>query len=144
MNATAARSTATTPGFTTVSSEVRPARTSPSFSENLERSDVVLQDRVEALQAYIEALGDDVQTKVLKNYVAFKRFKNFACVSIQKKGEIAIRVKIDPDTIELEPGFTQDVRGKGYYGTGDLEILIRSDADLERAAPLILQSYESS
>jgi len=53
-------------------------------------------------------------------------------------------VKIDPDTIELEPGFTQDVRGKGYYGTGDLEILIRSDADLERAAPLILQSYESS
>ncbi len=145
VNATAARSTATTPGFTTVSSEVRPARTSPSFSENLERSDVVLQDRVEALQAYIEALGDDVQTRVLKFYVAFKRIKNFACMTISfQKREILIWVKIDPDTIELEPGFTRDVREIGHYGTGDLEILIRSDEDLEKAKPLILQSYESS
>jgi len=145
VNATAARSTATTPGFTTVSSEVRPARTSPSFSENLERSDVVLQDRVEALQAYIEALGDDVQTRVLKFYVAFKRIKNFACMTISfQKREILIWVKIDPDTIELEPGFTRDVREIGHYGTGDLKILIRSDEDLEKAKPLILQSYESS
>jgi predicted transport protein len=105
---------------------------------------VELRDRFEALRAYIEALGDDIQTKVLKNYAAFKRIKNFTCVSLQKKGEIAVRVKIDPDTITLEPGFTENVRGKGYYGTGDLEILIRSDADLEKAKPLILQSYEAN
>jgi len=145
VNATAARSTATTPGSATTSSEVRPARTAPSFSENLERSDVVLQDRVEALQAFIEALGDDVQTRVLKFYIAFKRIKNFACmtISIQKR-EILVWVKVDPDTIELEPGFTRDVREIGHYGTGDLEILIRSDEDLEKAKPLILQSYESN
>lgn len=141
VNATAAQSsTMLSSGSTGPSS----ARVAPTFSEDLARLDVELQDRFEVLKTYIEALGDDVQTKVLKNYVAFKRIKNFACVSIQRRGEIAVRVKLDPDTIELEPGFTQDVRGKGYYGTGDLEILIRSDADIKRATPLILQSYESN
>jgi predicted transport protein len=141
VNATAAQSsTMLSSGSTGPSS----ARVAPTFSEDLARLDVELQDRFEVLKTYIEALGDDVQTKVLKNYVAFKRIKNFACVSIQRRGELAVRVKLDPDTIELEPGFTQDVRGKGYYGTGDLEILIRSDADIKRATPLILQSYESN
>ncbi|CCJ35862.1 hypothetical protein BN140_0939 [Methanoculleus bourgensis MS2] len=141
VNATAAQSsTMLSSGSTGPSS----ARIAPTFSEDLARLDVELQNRFEVLKTYIEALGDDVQTKVLKNYVAFKRIKNFACVSIQRRGELAVRVKLDPDTIELEPGFTQDVRGKGYYGTGDLEILIRSDADIKRATPLILQSYESN
>ena len=148
VNATAAQNAVPALGSTTLSSEgteLRPARTAPSFSENLERSDVVLQDRVEALRAYIEALGDDVQTKVLKFYVAFKRIKNFACMNISvQKREIAVWVKVNPDTVEIEPGFTRDVREVGHYGTGDLEILIRSDADLERAKPLILRSYEAN
>ena len=148
VNATAAQNAVPALGSTTLSSEgtgLRPARAAPSFSENLERSDVVLQDRVEALRAYIEALGDDVQTKVLKFYVAFKRIKNFACMNISvQKREIAVWVKVNPDTVEIEPGFTRDVREVGHYGTGDLEILIRSDADLERAKPLILRSYEAN
>jgi predicted transport protein len=148
VNATAAQNAVPALGSTTLSSEgteLRPARTAPSFSENLERSDVVLQDRVEALRAYIEALGDDVQTKVLKFYVAFKRIKNFACMNISvQKREIIVWVKVNPDTVEIEPGFTRDVREIGHYGTGDLEILIRSDADLERAKHLILRSYEAN
>mgnify|MGYP000953688004 FL=1 len=148
VNATAAQNAVPALGSTTLSSEgteLRPARTAPSFSENLERSDVVLQDRVEALRAYIEALGDDVQTKVLKFYVAFKRIKNFACMNISvQKREIIVWVKVNPNTVEIEPGFTRDVREIGHYGTGDLEILIRSDADLERAKHLILRSYEAN
>jgi len=140
INATTAQNVATTSNGGSGSKSAH-----RKFAEDLARSDVVLQDRFEALRAFIEALGDDVQTKELKYYVAFKRIKNFACVTIgvQKK-EIVIWVKIDPDTITLEPGFTGDVREIGHYGTGDLEILIRSDADLERAMPLILQSYEAN
>jgi hypothetical protein len=109
VNATAAQSSTTT-----ASNSTGPglARITPTFSEEIEHSDVDLRDRFEALRAYIEALGDDVQTKVLKNYTAFKRIKNFACVSLQRKGEIAIRVKIDPDTITLEPGFTDQTDRK--------------------------------
>lgn len=118
---------------------------SRTFTDDLERADVILKDRYELLKAFIEALGDDVQIKVLKYYVAFKRIKNFACVGIgiQKK-ELIIWIKTDPESIRIEQGFTRDVRSIGHYGTGDLEILIKSDADLEKAKPLILQSYDSN
>ena len=44
----------------------------------------------------------------------------------------------------MEEGFLRDVRKIGHHGTGDLEILIKNDADLEKAKPLIQQSYDGS
>lgn len=104
-----------------------------------------LLDLYEELKAFLMALGDDVQMKVLRFYVAFKRIKNFACVEVHPR-TVAVRVyiKVDPDSIPIEDGFTRDVRTIGHFGTGDLEITIRSRQDLERAKPLILQSYEAS
>ncbi|HOB37571.1 MAG TPA: DUF5655 domain-containing protein [Methanomassiliicoccaceae archaeon] len=89
--------------------------------------------------------GGDVQMKTLKFYFAFKRFRNFACVEVHPKNRvILVYVKVDSESVELQPGFTRDMRGIGHYGTGDLEIAIRDKDDLERAKPLIVKSYESS
>jgi len=116
-----------------------------TFSEYLTQADTDLRDRYESLKAFIEALGDDVQTNVLKFYVAFKRIKNFACVEIRPQTKhILLFVKINPDTITLEPGFTRDVRNIGHFGTGELEITIRSDEDLKSAKELIIKSYEAN
>ena len=104
-----------------------------------------LTDRFEALKAFLLALGDDVQMKTLKYYFAFKRIKNFACVEIHPQSRtLLVYVKVDPESIELKKGFTRDMRGIGHYGTGDLEIKIRSDEDFERAKDLLLRSYEAS
>ncbi len=90
-------------------------------------------------------MGDDVQMKTLKNYFAFKRLRNFACVEVHPQAnKLLAFVKIDPDSIELDRGFTRDVRKIGHFGTGDLEITIDSADDLERAKPLLERSYEVS
>ena len=66
---------------------------------------------------------------------------NFACVEIHPQTKtLLVYVKVDPDSVELKKGFTRDVRGIGHYGTGDLEIIIRSDEDFERAKALLLRS----
>ena len=44
-------------------------------------------------------------------------------------------VKLNPDDVQLEPGFTRDVRNVGHYGTGDLEISMRTPDDLLKAMP---------
>ena len=104
-----------------------------------------MPDRYAGLRAFLLALGDDVQEKVLQYYIAFKRIKNFASVEIRpQKGDILVFVKVNPDTVDLEQGFTRDVRKIGHFGTGDLEITIHTDDDLERAKPLLLKSYEAS
>ncbi|EJG07270.1 hypothetical protein Metli_1315 [Methanofollis liminatans DSM 4140] len=116
-----------------------------TFSESLAFSDTDLHDRYEALKAFCLALGDDVQVKVTKLYAAFRRIKNFTSVEIRpQSGLMLLYLRLDPDTVALEEGFTRDVRKIGHWGTGDLEIVIRSDDDLERARPLILRSYEEN
>jgi predicted transport protein len=51
-------------------------------------------------------------------------------------------VRVNPDEVELEPGFTRDVRRVTHFGTGDLEITLRGPSDLARAQPLFLRAYE--
>jgi predicted transport protein len=108
-------------------------------------ADAALTDLFEATKAFLKSLGDDVQMTILSLYVAFKRIKNFACVEVRTNlGHLLIYVKVDPEKMTLEDGFTRDVSKIGHYGTGDLEITLKSLADLERAKPLLVQSYEAS
>ena len=116
-----------------------------TVSQYLEDAPSDLRDLFEALKAHLVALGDDVQVKTLKNYFAFKRIKNFACVEVHNRTRnLLVYVKVDPDSLELEEGFTRDVRNIGHFGTGDLEITLRSFEDMKRTLSLIELSYESS
>ncbi len=116
-----------------------------TVSETISELSGPLLDLYEQLRAFLIALGDDVQEKTLKYYVAFKRIKNFACVEPHtSKGKITVFIKVNPKTISLEDGFTRDVGVKGHYGTGDLEITLRNSADLEKAKPYIERSYTTN
>ncbi|PEM82909.1 DUF91 domain-containing protein [Bacillus toyonensis] len=116
-----------------------------TVSDYLEQSNRQLVDRFEALKLYMLALGDDVQVKILKHYIAFKRIKNFACLEVHPQSDkILLYLKVDPKHVELQSGFTRDVTNIGHYGTGDLEIIITSDEDIEKAKNLIYMSYDVS
>ncbi len=119
--------------------------TSKTIAETLTETKGPLHDLYEELRSFLLALGDDVQEKVLKYYVAFKRLKNFACIEVHPgKGCLTAFVKAEPETVTLESGFTRDVRKVGHFGTGDLEITLRSRNDLEKAKAFFQQSYEVS
>jgi predicted transport protein len=53
-------------------------------------------------------------------------------------------LKLDPDSLTLEEGFSRDVRSIGHWGTGDLEIVVRTQSDFEKARPLIERSYQEN
>jgi predicted transport protein len=119
--------------------------TGSTVTEKLAKASDVIKDRYEILKAFMVALGDDVQEKTLKHYIAFKRLKNFAAVEIHpQNANIIVFVKSDFKSVRLEEGFTRDVRNIGHFGTGDLEITISSDDDFERAKHLIVKSYEEN
>ena len=89
---------------------------------------------------YIESLGDDIVSNQLKLYLAYKKVQNMACIEVYNK-QIIIYLKLSPDTITLENGFTRDMRNVGHYGTGDLQITIKNNNDFEKAKPLIDRAY---
>ena len=94
----------------------------------------------ENLREFALSLGDDVQENQRKHYTAFRRLKNFTCVTIQLQ-KLRVFLKLIPATVELEEGFTKDVTGTGHQGTGDLEVTIHNAATLEKAKLLIERSY---
>jgi len=116
-----------------------------SVEESLRSAPQSLRDVYEALEATLLALGDDVQLKKLKLYYAFKRIKNFVCVEVRPSDEkLVLYLKVNPDSVELEEGFIRDVRNVGHWGTGDLQVTISSNEDLEKARHLLIRSYEES
>jgi predicted transport protein len=104
-----------------------------------------LRNLYDALESYILSLGDDVTKTTRQLYYAFRRIKNFACVEIHPQTKkLLVYLKTDPSGITLEPGFTRDVTNIGHFGTGNLEVTIGDQRDLERSQPLIQVSYQVS
>jgi predicted transport protein len=99
----------------------------------------------EELDKHLSSLGDDVSVITNKNYFAYRRLKNFACVEVHPQSRaLLVYLKVNPDTLALVEGFSRDVRSIGHFGTGDLELRIKNAEDLARALPLTEQSYENS
>ena len=97
------------------------------------------------LDVYLMALGDDVTMTTRKLYFAYRRIKNFACVEVHPNtGELLVFIKVDPQAIRLEEGFSRDVSNIGHFGTGDVELHLKTGADFEKAQPLLHMSYENS
>jgi len=111
--------------------------------EQLAQAQPAIRELYESLAGYLASLGDDVQEKHLKLYTAFRRLKNFACV-IPYRDKLLVMLKVQPESVALEDGFSRDVRNIGTWGTGDLELTLRTTADLDKAKFLLDRSYQES
>ncbi|WP_406336988.1 endonuclease NucS [Streptomyces zaomyceticus] len=103
-----------------------------------------LRDLYAELDEALTAWGE-VEVAPLRHYIAYRRLVNIASVIFRPKHEaVLVYLRLDPDTVVLEEGFTRDMRGVGHLGTGDLEVRLASAADLEKAAPLIRRAFEAA
>lgn len=114
-----------------------------TWQEQLAQAPSEIAALFEQTTSYLHSLGDDIQEKPLKLYLAFRRLKNFASVVVQSK-RLQLYLKLNPDSVELIEDFSRDVRFIGHWGTGDLELSLRTQADLERAKVLIERSYQEN
>lgn len=145
LTATTASGTGSVSSAATSTGNLPSAKKYKTVSRQLEEASPALLDLYHAVADYLRAQGDDVQVKTTDFYVAFRRLKNFACVELRNQiGKLLVYVRIDPDTVTVEPSFTRDVRGIGHFGTGDLEITVQSMADLDKAKPLFDSAYQNS
>jgi len=125
-----------------VPASAAPAKT---VAQYYAQSPQALKDLCAAVEAFIVGLGDDVTKKETQQYFAFRRIKNFACIEVHPQTQnLLIYVKVDPETAELQPGFTRDVRKIGHFGTGDLEIRMAHLDQMPALEPLLTASYAAS
>lgn len=100
-----------------------------------------MAELAQAVDEALVGLGDGVTRVQRKQYCAYRRLRNFASVCPPQQTKILVYLKADPKEVDLVPGFTRDVTGLGHHGTGDLELQLRTERDLERAGDLLRLSY---
>ena len=115
--------------------------TDKTFAEHLSTLPHDLKLVLTSLEDYATSLGDDVQRKELKLYVAFKRLKNFATVVLAKKG-VQLYLHLDPGPVVKALKNARDVSNIGHWGTGDVEITLTSMKEFEEVKPLLAMAYE--
>ncbi len=112
-----------------------------SYAEMHELISTESRELLISIEDYILSLGDDVQRKELKLYVAFKKIKNFASIVVQKN-KFLIYLNINPELVLPLPSIARDVRYIGHWATGDLEMSITNASEFDMAKPLIRMAYE--
>ncbi|WP_223572033.1 DUF5655 domain-containing protein, partial [Salmonella enterica] len=126
-----------------VSSGKRHTRTQ---REQLSLASPALLSLYEQLKSYVLSLSDEVQFKELKLYDAFHLIRNFLCVAVYPVTDPHLRLwlKINPQHIQLEEGFSRDVTHIGHWGTGDVELIVRNEHDLDKAKLLIEKAWQEN
>ncbi|MES2270640.1 MAG: DUF5655 domain-containing protein [Pseudomonadota bacterium] len=136
------KETATSGGERAVNSERYAGQ---HIANRVKNTSPALRQLWDSVTEFLIALGDDVQMKELKFYVAFKLIKNFVCLEVYPQAATVVAyVKVDPKTVQLEEGFTRDVKQIGHFGTGDLEISMKNVDDFVKAQPLFQRAYDGS
>ena len=110
-----------------------------TFAEHLEgKSDLIRQIALE-VHDYVTSMDEQIVCVPKKFYVAYKASQNIVCMEVRKQ-HVTLFLKLDPKTVSM-PTNGRDVTDIGHYGTGDLEIVLRSIEDADRAGFLIAKAY---
>lgn len=125
--------------------KAKPSKPVVTVKDKIDASPKELRSLYDELDRQLRELGEDVLVHPQKHYIAFRRNRNFACVQIyNQKRVIRIYLNLDPDDVEMDTDIMRDVRQIGHFGTGDLEITIKTKKDIERVADLLAASYAAS
>ncbi|MFI9210163.1 DUF5655 domain-containing protein [Streptomyces sp. NPDC053253] len=103
-----------------------------------------MADLAAAADEALLGLGEGITKVQRKKYCAYQRLRNFASICPPQRTKVLVYLSLDPAEVDLGPDFTRDVTGLGHHGTGDLEVQLRTERDLERAQDLFHASYAAA
>ncbi len=106
--------------------------------EHIARASEEIEELYVKFRDAILNLADGIEVKPLKQYIAFKKDTNIVCMNIQKK-QIRMWIGAKFGTLNDAKEIARDVRNTGHWGTGDYEVAVDNDKDLEYIMSLIKQ-----
>ena len=106
--------------------------------EHIARASEEIEELYVKFRDAILNLADGIEVKPLQQYIAFKKDTNIVCMNIQKK-QIRMWIGAKFGTLNDAKEIAKDVRNTGHWGTGDYEVAVDNDKDLEYIMSLIKQ-----
>ena len=111
-----------------------------TFKQHLEGKPEHIKNLSQALQEFILSLDPAIEETPKKLYVAYKLTQNIVCMQLYRK-VVTLYLKLNPKEISNLPVIARDVTKIGHFGTGNLELSIANESDLEIARQFITMAY---
>ena len=116
--------------------------TTYTIEDHLNKINGNLLEILNELRDFIVGLESSVEERPRKYYIAYKTTQNFVTIEVQKK-KLMLFLKLNPSDLGKLPSNARDVTNIGHFGTGDLELAVRSEKDVEHAKQLIIDSFKN-
>jgi predicted transport protein len=100
-----------------------------TIEQHINKIDSNKKELLQSTKDFILSLSESIEELPKKFYIAYKISQNFVCLEVMKS-KIVLYLKLNPKNIEFNPEICRDVSEIGHYGTGDLEVTIKSEDDL--------------
>jgi predicted transport protein len=103
-----------------------------------------LQEVYQQLKERILNLGPDIETQAKKLYMVFK-IQNSNIVSVVfQRSQLKLVLALPIGTLNDPYQHTRDISGVGHWASGNYELTITTDTDLDEIMPLIKQAYQKT
>ena len=112
-----------------------------TLDEHIDGKPPKITELAQTIREFIMGLDPAIEEVPKKFYIAYKISQNIACMELQKQ-RIILYLKLKPKEIKGLPKIARDVSNIGHYGTGDLELSLRSADDFESIKHLIELAYQ--
>lgn len=112
-----------------------------TYDQHLEKKPEKIKELAQLVQEHILGLDPSIEEVPKKYYIAYRISQNIVCAEFQRH-RLILYLKLNPADFAELPEIARDVREIGHYGTGDLEMTIKSEEDLEIAKPYIEKAYQ--
>ena len=95
----------------------------------------------QSIQEYVLGLDPAIEEVPKKQYITYKLSQNIVCMEIHRN-RVLLYVKLDPKKVDTPKKLARDMTNIGHFGTGDLELSVRNEHDLNLVKPLLEQAYQ--
>jgi predicted transport protein len=112
-----------------------------TFDQHVSGKPSAMRELAVGINDFITGLDPSIEVSPKKLYVAYKTSQNIVCMEV-KQQKVLLYLKLDPKVARGPRGISRDVSDVGHFGTGDLEVSVKSLADFEAAKPFVQQAYE--
>ena len=103
-----------------------------TFDEHSNKVKGTIKTLVDEFREFVLGLSESVEEVPKKLYVAYKVTQNFVCLEVHQQ-KFYLYLKAGADEFKNIPKNGRDVRQIGHFGTGDLELTITNQSELEEA-----------
>ncbi len=111
-----------------------------TFEQHIKGKSEKIKEMVFDIKEFIMNLDSAMEEVPKKFYVAYKISQNIVCMEVKTR-KITLYLKLNPKELKGLPKIARDVSDIGHYGTGDLELTVDSDENIEIAKEYITLAY---